>query len=143
MSDSKARHLEPLHPANWAPARGYANGVRVRGGGDLVFVAGQIAWDPECNMVGVGDFARQFAVALANFLAVVAEADGTSADVASMTIFVTDKRAYLSALKEIGAAWREHMGRHFPAMALVEVSALVEDEAMVEIQGMAVVSPEE
>ena len=119
--------------------KGYHNGVLAPAGARTLFVAGQIAWDAEQELVGGSDFVRQFDQALANVLAVVAAAGGVPADVARMTVFVTDKKRYLAALKELGDVWRERMGRHYPAMALVEVRALVEDGALVEIEATAAI----
>jgi len=127
----------PLLPPGWAAPRGYANGMLVPAGARLCFVAGQIAWDPEQRLVGAGDLALQFRTALANVLAVVAEAGGEARHLVSMTVYVTDKRAYLEATREIGRHWRELCGRHFPSMALVEVADLLEEGALVEIQAVA------
>ncbi len=132
---------EVIHPAGWAPARGYANGVRVEGAGPWLFVAGQIAWDAEQRLVGPGDFAAQFCQALDNVIAVVRAAGGAPEHLVRMTVYVTDKRAYLAAAKELGAAWRERLGRHYPAMALVQVADLLEEGALVEIEATAALPP--
>ena len=124
-----------INPEDWSAPRGYSNGVLVEGG-RLLFVAGQIAWDGEQQIVSQ-DFCEQFAQALRNVVAVVREAGGDAASIAQMRVYVTDKRAYTSNLKQIGAAYRDVMGRHYPAMALVEVAALVEDLAQVEIEAIA------
>lgn len=102
-----------------------------------LFVAGQVGWDREMRFVS-DDFAEQFVQALDNVLAVVREAGGTPEHIGRMTIYVTDKARYLAAAKAIGVAWRERMGKHYPAMALVEVKALLEDRALVEIEATAV-----
>lgn len=99
-------------------------------------LAGQIAWDSNSNIVG-DDFATQFAQALKNVLAVVREAGGTPSDVISLRIYVTDKKLYLAQLKEVGSAYRALFGRHYPAMALLEVKGLLEDAALVEIEALA------
>lgn len=126
----------PVQPPGWARPRGYSNGYRV---GNVLFVAGQIAWDAEQRLVGVGDFGRQFDQALANVRAVL-DAGGVPVDrVGRVTVYVTDKHAYLAALPAVGAAWRAHFGRHYPAMALVQVADLLEEGAMVEIEATAVV----
>lgn len=125
----------PVHPEGWLPARGYSNGYRL---GNTLFIAGQIAWDAEQQLVGVGDFPAQFGQALANVRAVVETAGGLPEHVGRVLVFVTDKRAYLASLKEVGAAWRAQFGRHYPAMALVEVKSLLHDDAMVEIEAVAV-----
>ncbi|HJQ26049.1 MAG TPA: RidA family protein [Blastocatellia bacterium] len=124
-----------INPEGWGAPRGYSNGVLVDGG-RLLFVAGQIAWDAEQRIVSQ-DFTEQFAQALGNVVAVVREAGGAPSAIAQLRIYVTDKRAYLSSLKQVGAAYRELMGRHYPAMVLVEVVALVEDLAQVEIEAIA------
>ena len=127
-----ARLVNP--PELGAPV-GYSNGVVVESG-RLLFVAGQVAWDKEHRIVGA-DFLVQFERALDNFLAVVLRSGGRAESVAQMRIYVIDKKEYAGRLKEIGSLWRARMGRHFPAMTLVEVSALLEDGAKVEIEGMA------
>lgn len=132
--------LEALEPEGWKAPRGYANGIVAPAGARLVFVAGQIAWDAEQKLVGAGDFAAQFRQALANVLAVVAAAGGEPAHLASLTVFVTDKQEYLASTKALGTLWRELVGRHYPAMALVEVKGLLEPGAKVEIQALAAVT---
>ena len=127
-----------IEPEGWRAPRGYANGVLVEGAGRLLFVAGQIAWDAEQRLVGGDDLAAQFAQALRNVVAVVRAAGGGPEHLARMTVYVTDKRRYLAATKAIGALWREVVGRHYPAMAVVEVKALIEDRALVEIEATAV-----
>ena len=132
--------LEALEPEGWKAPRGYANGIVAPAGARLVCVAGQIAWDAEQKLVGAGDFAAQFRQALANVLAVVAAAGGEPAHLASLTVFVTDKQEYLASTKALGTIWRELVGRHYPAMALVEVKGLLEPGAKVEIQALAAVT---
>ena len=128
--------MEPINPEALGAPKGYQNGILVRGGA-MLFVAGQIAWDANQQIVGSGDFVAQMRQTLKNFLCVVEAAGGNASDVVSMTVFVTDKHAYLGAIRGVGAVWKEVMGRNYPTMALVQVQALVEDEAMVEIQGIA------
>jgi len=123
----------------WPVPRGYANGRTGRGG--AVHVAGQIGWD-EHGAFGAGALVPQFARALDNVIAVVRAAGGTPEDIAAMTVFVTDIAAYRGAQKELGAAWRARLGKHFPAMALVAVTHLVEPQALVEIQATAYVGGE-
>ncbi len=130
--------LLPINPAALGAPRGYSNGMLAPAGGQLLFVAGQVGWDEKQTIVE-GGFAEQFAQALANVVAVVREAGGEPADLGSLTIYVIDTREYLATLKEVGAAYREIMGHHYPAMALVAVRALIEQGARVEIQGMAVI----
>ena len=126
---------EEIRVLGWPAPRGYANGRTGRGA--ALHVAGQIGWDDQGAMAtGLAD---QFARAIDNVIAVVRAGGGEVADIATMTVFVTDIEAYRSSVKAIGAAWRGSMGRHFPAMTLVAVSALVEPTAMVEIQATAYV----
>jgi len=129
--------MKILQPPGWARPRGYSNGIAV-GGGTTVFVAGQIAFDPD-NVVREKTFAGQFRQTLKNTLAVLGEAGGKPGHIVRMTWYVTDKKEYLGALEEVGAAWRELIGRHYPAMAVVQVGALMEDEAKVEIETTAVI----
>ncbi|HEY0080022.1 MAG TPA: RidA family protein [Pyrinomonadaceae bacterium] len=126
-----------INPESLGRPRGYSNGVLAAQGGALLFVAGQIAWDESQRIVST-DFVEQFDRALTNVLKVVAEAGGTPDSVARLVIYVTDKREYLRRQREVGQRWRAHMGRHFPAMALVEVKSLLEDAAQVEIEAIAV-----
>jgi len=126
-----------INPAALAEPIGYSNGIKAEGG-SLLFIAGQIGWDRERRIIS-DSFASQFALALENLVAVVREAGGEPANVVRLLIFVTDKREYLGSIKDVGAAYRQIMGKHFPAMSLVEVNALVEDLAKVEIEGIAVI----
>ena len=128
--------LQPVNPESMVTPRGYSHGMK--GNGDLVFVAGQVGWDGQGHMVP-GDFVAQFAQALDNVLEVVWKAGGGPNSVARLVIYVTDKAEYRRLQKEIGAAYRARMGKHFPAMVLVEVKALLEDDAKVEIEGTAIV----
>jgi len=127
-----------VNPESLGRPRGYANGVLAPPGGALLFIAGQIAWDEHQRIVGA-DFVAQFERALANVLAVVTEAGGAPEHVARLVVYVTDREEYRARQQEIGACWRRLMGRHFPAMALVEVKALLEPDAKVEIEGIAVI----
>jgi enamine deaminase RidA (YjgF/YER057c/UK114 family) len=127
---------ELLHPRNWKRTKGYANGVAAEG--RMVFVAGQIGWNADQQFESL-DFVAQVRQALENVVAVVHEAGGTSEHVTRLTWFITDKAEYLSRLPEVGEAYRGVMGKHFPAMTMVEVSALIEDRARVEIEASAVV----
>jgi enamine deaminase RidA (YjgF/YER057c/UK114 family) len=128
--------LTPINPESLARARGYSHGMK--GSGQLVFVAGQVGWDREGRMVSE-DFVAQFGQALDNVLEVVSAAGGGPASVARMIVYVTDKREYLRRVKDLGEAWRGRMGKHYPAMALVEVNALLEDGAKLEIEATAIV----
>ena len=128
--------MQILQPPGWARPKGFSNGIAASG--RLVFVAGQIGWTPECKWEA-RDFAGQFRQALRNILAIVKEAGGGPEHVVRLTWYVLDKQEYLSALKEVGSAYRELMGRNYPTMAVVQVSALVEDDARLEIEATAVV----
>ena len=126
--------MRALEPPGWPRARGYAHGIEASG--RLVFTAGQIGWDPSGSFAP--DFAGQVRQALENVVAVLAEAGAAPEHVVRLTWYVTSREEYLEAQKEIGAAYREVMGRHFPAMAVVQVVALIEAEALVEIEATAV-----
>ncbi len=130
--------MQPINPASLGAPRGYSNGMLAPAGGRLLAIAGQIAWDAEQKLVS-DEFAAQFEQALRNVLAVVNGAGGGPEHVAQLTIYVVDRFAYTASLKLVGAAYREIMGKHFPCMALVEVKALLEPGAQIEIQGLAVV----
>jgi enamine deaminase RidA (YjgF/YER057c/UK114 family) len=129
--------MKILQPPGWPRPKGYANGIAVKGG-TTVYVAGQVAFDASGTIVEK-TFAAQFRQTLANTLAVLAEAGGRPEHIVRMTWYVVDKREYLGAIKEVGAAYRDLVGRHYPAMAVVEVGALMEDAARVEIETTAVV----
>jgi enamine deaminase RidA (YjgF/YER057c/UK114 family) len=124
-----------ISPEGWPRPRCYANGMAARG--EVLAIAGQIGWDEREQIVS-DDFTAQFEQALRNVAAVLETAGGKPEHLISITIYVTDKNAYIAAAKAIGAAWRSILGKHYPAMALVEVSALLEPRALVEIQGLAV-----
>ena len=127
-----------INPEGWAPPKGYANGVVASG--RMLFTGGLVGWDPTKSVATFpATFEAQFAQALANVMKVVTTAGGKAEDIVRMTVYVTDKKEYLASLKGIGAAWKQHLGRHFPAMALVQVAALVEDQAKVEIEATAVI----
>ncbi|WP_027259234.1 MULTISPECIES: RidA family protein [Leisingera] len=124
-----------VHPEGWKPAKGYANGMMAEG--KLLFVGGQIGWTADQVFVAQ-DFIGQMSQALQNILEVVEAAGGSAQDITRLTWFVTDKAEYLAHQAEVGKAYRAVMGYHFPAMTMVVVSALVEDEAKVEIEATAV-----
>ncbi len=126
-----------INPESLGSPRGYSNGVLTPAGGRLLFIAGQIAWDANQKIVSA-DFVEQFDRALANVIAVVEAAGGTPVQIARVVVYVTDKQEYCARTREVGERWRARLGRHFPAMALVEVKSLLEDEAKVEIEGIAV-----
>ncbi len=127
-----------IDPAALGPPKGYSNGI-LADPGRVLFVAGQVAFDANQKIVGGDDFAAQFGRALDNVLLVVAEAGGKPEHVGRITIFVTDKSRYVAASKAIGEAYRARMGKHYPAMSLVQVAALLEDGALVEIEATAVI----
>jgi enamine deaminase RidA (YjgF/YER057c/UK114 family) len=126
-----------INPDSLGPARGYSNGVLAPSGGQVLFIAGQVAWDEQQRIVS-SDFVEQFERALVNVIEVVTAAGGRADQIARLLIYVTDKSEYLSRTVDIGNSYRTHMGRHFPAMALVEVKGLVANGAKVEIEGIAV-----
>ncbi len=128
---------EILNPASLAKPSGYSNGILVRGG-QLVFLAGQTGMGPEGNLASPGDLVAQFAQALFNLKTVVEAAGGTMTDIVKLTLYVTDKVAYQANLRPIGEAYRSFFGRYYPAMTLVEVKSLFDDDALVEIEGIAV-----
>jgi len=132
--------VERLQPPGWPRPRGYANGYRIPAGLDLVVTAGMVGWD-EHERIVPGGFVAQFECALRNVLAAVGEAGGGPADVVRLTCYVVDRDAYLAALPALGDVWKRVMGRCYPAMALVQVAGLVEDGALVEIEGTAAVRP--
>ena len=128
--------MQILQPPGWARAKGFSNGIAASG--KLVFIAGQVGWTGEGEWKS-RDFAGQFRQALANILEVLAQANGKPEHIVRLTWYVLDKGEYLSSLKAVGQAYRELMGRHYPTMAVVQVSGLVEDEARLEIEATAVV----
>lgn len=134
--------MKILQPPGWAKPRGFSNGISASG--RLVFVAGQIGWTGEGKWQAK-DFAGQFRQTLRNTIEVLAEAGAKPEHIVRMTWYILDKKEYLGAVKDVGAAYREMIGRHYPAMAVVQVGALIEDEARLEIETTAVVpenSPE-
>ena len=128
--------MQVLQPPGWARAKGFSNGIVAQG--KLVFIAGQIGWTGQGEWVEKS-FAGQFRQALQNVLAVLQLAQGRPEHLVRLTWYVLDKQEYLASLAEVGAAYRELMGRHYPTMAVVQVSGLVEDEARLEIEATAVI----
>lgn len=128
--------LEFLHPSGWKPAIGYSNGVAATG--RMVFTGGMVGWNADC-VFETDDFAGQAAQALRNIVAVLAEGGARPDHIVRLTWYVTSKADYLASLKGLGAAYKQIIGRHYPAMALVQVVALVEDRAKVEIEATAVI----
>ena len=128
--------MKILQPPGWARARGFSNGISCSG--NLVFIAGQIGWTGQ-GAWEAKDFAGQFRQSIKNIISVLNEAGGKPEHIVRLTWYVIDKQEYLGALKDVGAAYRELMGRHYPTMAVVQVSGLVEDEARLEIEATAVI----
>lgn len=126
-----------IQPDGWAPAKGYANGMLSADG--HLFVGGQIGWTA-AQKFEAHDFIGQMTQALHNIRAVVEAAGGVPEDITRLTWYVTDKAEYLAAQADVGRAYRDVMGRHFPAMAMVVVAALIEDEARIEIEADAVIA---
>jgi len=127
---------EVLHPRNWKPAKGYSNGMAAEG--RMVFTGGMVGWTGDC-IFETDDFVGQVEQALRNIVAVLAEAGARPEHLVRLTWYVTDKAEYLGNLKGLGSVYKDVIGRHYPAMALVQVVALVEDRAKVEIEATAVV----
>lgn len=129
-----------INPDSLGTPRGYSNGLLTDAGGRLLFVAGQIGWDKNQTIVS-DDFVAQFDRALANVMAVVIEAGGTPDQIARLVLYVTNKREYIDRREEVGQSYRAYLGKHFPAMVLVEVKSLLDDKAKVEIEAVAVLNP--
>ncbi|MEE4238735.1 MAG: RidA family protein [Anderseniella sp.] len=127
--------MKVLQPAGWKQPKGYSNGILAKG--RMVFTGGMIGWNAQEQFESDG-FAEQAEQALKNIVAVLAEAGGKPEHIVRLTWYVTNKHEYLASQKELGAAYKRVVGNHFPAMALVEVTALVEDRAKVEIEATAV-----
>ena len=127
-----------INPEALGAPSGYANGLLVEGGGKLLFIAGQIAWDKDQQIVS-DDFVEQFDQALANVITVVHAAGGNADHIVRLVIYVTNKIEYRERTKEVGERYRKHMGKHYPAMVLVQVAGLLDDRAKVEIEAMAVI----
>ncbi len=125
-----------LQPEGWAAPRGYSNGIEARG--RTVVIGGQIGWDGQCRF-HTSDFAAQARQALQNIVAILAEAGGKPEHIIRMTWYVVDKREYIAAYPELGRAYREVIGRNFPAMTAVQVAGLIEDAARVEIEATAMI----
>ncbi len=132
--------FEIVNPPEFDPPKGWNHGLLAPAGGRVLFVAGQVAAQKGGGLVA-GGTVPQWRQALENVLTVVRTAGGGPEDIGRMTIYITDRAAYLRARPELGAVWRELMGRHFPAVAVVEVSALVDEGAEVEIEATAVIPP--
>jgi len=132
--------MQVLQPPQWPRPKGYANGIACEG--RMVFVAGQVGWNPHTERIESGSFVDQVRQALHNTVEVLAQAGAGARHITRMTWYVTDKQDYLGSLPAIGGAYREVVGAHYPAMALVQVAGLVEDGAKVEIETTAVIPKE-
>lgn len=129
--------MEVLLPDGWAPPIGYSNGIAVEAG-RIVFIAGQVGWDAQQKFHSE-EIAPQFEQALQNILAVLAKAGGQPQHICRITAYCCDKPAYLAARRDLGAIWRKHMGRHFPAMSMIFVSDLLDNPGKIELEATAVV----
>ena len=127
-----------IQPSGWAPARGYANGMLSEDG--VLYVGGQIGWTAE-QVFETHDFIGQMEQALRNILEVVEAAGGTAESITRLTWFVIDKKEYAARQREVGEVYRRVLGRHFPAMSMLIVAGLVEDEALLEIEATAFIGP--
>ena len=128
--------IDPLLPDGWPRPRGYSNALLVEGASRTLYLAGQIGWDAEERLAD--GFLAQWDQALANVAALLAEAGATGDQLVRVTVYVTDKQAYLADLEAVGAAWRTRLGRTWPTMTLVQVADLLEEGALVEVEATAV-----
>ncbi|MEP3510136.1 MAG: RidA family protein [Lentilitoribacter sp.] len=125
---------ETIHPRGWLPAKGYCNGMLTKDG--TLHIGGQIGWD-ENKVFAKGGFIPQMTQTLRNIVAIVEAANGQVSDITRLTWFITDKSEYLAHQAEVGQAYRDVLGKHFPAMSMIIVSGLVEDKALIEIEATA------
>ncbi|MEO9652729.1 MAG: RidA family protein [Roseobacter sp.] len=125
---------ETIHPRGWLPAKGYSNGMLTKDG--TLHIGGQIGWD-ENKVFAKGGFIPQMTQTLRNIVAIVEAANGQVSDITRLTWFITDKSEYLAHQAEVGRAYRDVLGKHFPAMSMIIVSGLVEDKALIEIEATA------
>jgi enamine deaminase RidA (YjgF/YER057c/UK114 family) len=137
MSLTPGSDAKLLLPEGWAHPSGYSHGLSVSG--RIIVIAGQIGWNPESGEFETDDFTQQVRQALTNVVAVLTEAGASPNRLVRLTWFITDREAYLSARREIGAIYREVIGKHYPPMSIVVVSALIESQAKVEIEATAVI----
>lgn len=128
-----------INPESLGAPRGYSNGLIAEAGGPMLFISGQVAWNERQQIISE-DFVEQFDRALGNIIAIVKEAGGSPADIARLVIYVTNIDEYRERTREVGERYRGHMGKHFPAMVLVEVKGLVDQAAKVEIEGLALLN---
>ncbi|MBI2369865.1 MAG: RidA family protein [Deltaproteobacteria bacterium] len=129
---------EVVRPEQLARPAGFSHGIKTRGGG-TVYLAGQVAFDASGEVVGRGDLVRQFDQVLSNLKAVVEQAGGAMTDIVKLTLFITDMADYKAKLRPIGEVYRNHFGRHYPAMTAVEIKRLFDDGCLIEIEGVAVI----
>lgn len=129
--------LEPINPPNWKPPVGYSNAM-LSTGGRMLFLAGQVAFDENQNIVGEGDLTAQFEQVMKNIQSVVETAGGAMTDIARMTIFVQDKDDYIARCQDLGGLYRSYFGKHYPAMTLVEISRFYEPGVLLEIEATAI-----
>lgn len=132
--------MKTLLPEGWAPPQGYANGIEVPASGRLLFLAGQVGWDAQQRFQSDA-IAPQFAQALDNILAILRTAGGGPQHICRITAFCCDKPQYLAARRELGAIWRERMGRHYPAMSMIFVADLLDRPGVIELEATAVLPP--
>lgn len=131
--------IEVVQPEGWKKPKGYANAIVLGGAGKLVFVAGQVAWDAEEKLVGRDDFPAQFEQALRNVVTVLQASGAKPEHIVRLTVYVTDKQMYVAHARKIGVIWKDLVGRHYPAMSLVEVADLLEQGALVELEATAAI----
>ena len=136
MPEHANASMQILQPSGWARPRGYVSGIAARG--QLVFISGQVGWDQQCRFQ-TADLVTHSRQALQNILTVLAQAGGIPEHIVRLTWFIVDKQEYLACSKELGIAYRSLMGQHYPTMSMVQVSALIEEQARVEIEATAVV----
>jgi enamine deaminase RidA (YjgF/YER057c/UK114 family) len=132
--------MEIVQPDGWKKPKGYANGIVLGGASKLVFVAGQVAWDSEEKIVGRGDFGAQFEQALKNVVTVLHASGAKPEHIVRLTVYVTDKQMYVAHARKIGVVWKDLVGKHYPAMSLVEVADLLEAGALVELEATAAIA---
>jgi len=130
--------MQILHPQDWTPPVGYSNGIKVPLSGHTLFVAGQVGWTAE-QVFESEDLVPQFEQALKNVLAIVATGGGAPHHICRMTAYCCDKPQYLAVRKQLGGIWREHMGKHFPAMSMIFVSDLLDHPGKIELEATAVI----
>lgn len=128
-----------INPESLGTPSGFSHGLLADASGKLLFISGQVAWNEKQQIVS-SDFVEQFDRALANLITVVEAAGGKASDIVRLIIYVTNKGEYRARTREVGESYRKHMGKHFPAMVLVEVAGLLDDQAQVEIEGMALIT---